>query len=113
SRTLGQTSNCCRPCSSDFFLAVSIAPEDAIVWSGGSFAEIRIHVLPDQVAVAGNLEEAAEVAFADERVPVGQPLGIRNSRTEEVAFSSLLILPNDLLGWQIDLDDARKRHRMV
>jgi hypothetical protein len=57
--------------SNNFFFAVSIGAEDAIVWSGGSFAKIRVHIFPDQFAVSRHFKEPTEITLADEGVAVG------------------------------------------
>jgi hypothetical protein len=56
---------------SDLRFAVPVGAEDAIVWPGGSFAEVGVHKFPDQFAITGNLKEPAEVSLADQRVAVG------------------------------------------
>src|SRR5207248_1789060 len=95
---------------------IAIRPEHAVLlhlWRGGRRAEIGVHVLPYDVAVARHLEEAAEVPFVDERVAVRQPLCARDARAEEIEHARLLVLPHDLVGRRIDLDDAREREALV
>src|SRR5207249_2816060 len=78
---------------------IAIRPEHAVLlhlWRGGRRAEIGVHVLPYNVAVARHLEEAAEVPFVDERVAVRQPLRARDARAEEIEHARLLVLPHDL-----------------
>src|SRR5215510_2038676 len=76
-------------------------------------AKKRIDVLPDDLSVLGDLEEAAEGRLADECVAVGQALRVAHAWREEVPRRSILILPYDLVRGRIDLDGPRKRHRVI
>src|SRR5262249_9062515 len=76
-------------------------------------AKKRIGVLPDDLSVLGDLEEATEGRLADECVAVRQALRVAHARREEVPRRSILILPYDLVRGRIDLDGPRKRHRVI
>ena len=86
--------------------AVPVGPEDPIIKSGGSLAKIGIDVLPNQFAFSRDLEETAKVAFADQRVAVGQSLGVGDAWAEKFILALLLVLPSDLFCRQINFDDA-------
>jgi hypothetical protein len=68
-----------------------------VVWMLG-VAQVRIDTFPDHIARRRHLEEAAEPAFIDERVAVGQPLRVRNSRAEEVRRDGLLVNSGNVPG---------------
>ena len=57
-------------------------------------AEVRIDVLPDDRALAGDVEEPAKPTLVDERIPVWQTLSVGNPGTEEIRNASLLIFPH-------------------
>src|SRR5262245_22723992 len=44
--------------------------------------EMRADIVPHDLTVAGDLEDAAEAALADQRVAVGEPLRARNVGAE-------------------------------
>ena len=69
---------------------------------------MRIHVLPDDFPFGGHFEEASKDPFVDESVAIGQPLRIRDSRTEETRDYRLLVFPSDLFRGGFDLDHARE-----
>src|SRR5919201_5846644 len=52
-------------------------------WAYRSRAEIGAYILPDDLAISGNLKQAAVHAFVDECVSVGQPAGTADKRTVE------------------------------
>src|SRR5262245_53633002 len=59
----------------------------------GRLAEVRVHVLPDQLSRRRHFEEAAEATLADERVAIGQTLGARDIGAEEVEGHRVPVLP--------------------
>src|SRR5215831_6706868 len=113
-----QTSSGCRLGSGHLVGAVPERPEDQVPLRVGRPgkerpAEKRIDVLPDDLAVLGDFEQASEGRLADECVAVWEALRIAHARREEVPRRSILILPDDLVRRRIDLDDPRKRHRVI
>src|ERR1051326_488237 len=69
---------CGRSRPRDLFGAVAIGAEYAIVdWSA---AEIGIDVFPHELAAGRDLEQASEIALANERVAVRQALRVRDAR---------------------------------
>ena len=74
---------------------------------------MRIHVLPHDLPVQRNLEDAAAAALADQRVAVGQALRAPDVRAEEVEERLVVILPDDASRVWVDLDDARVGRRMI
>src|SRR5215510_7335426 len=76
-------------------------------------AKKRIDVLPHDLSVLGDFEEAAEGRLADEGVAVRQALRVAHAGRKEIPRRSILILPGDLVGRRIDLDGPRKRYRVI
>src|SRR5699024_1935577 len=73
-------------------------------------------VFPDDVAFAGDLEQAAILSFIDQGIAVGQALGTADEgaveRPRRLAGHRAGILPDDLLGFGVDFDDARRREKV-
>src|SRR5215467_7512957 len=93
-----RSSSGCRLGLLDFLGAVPERPEDQVALRVGRSrekgpAKERIDVFPDDLSVPGDFEEAAEGRLAEQRVPVGQTLGIAHARREKVPGRPILILP--------------------
>src|SRR5262245_39093758 len=99
----------------DLFGGVAERAEDPVVEPGSARldGEVRAHVLPDDLPVGGHLEDAPVAAFADQGVAVGQALGARDVRAEEVEQRLVVVLPHDLAGARVDLDYPRVGGGMI
>src|SRR5262245_37204281 len=97
----------------DFLYAVAVGPEDFVGFRVWRSAEERVDVFPDDFPVFCDLEEAAERRFIDQRVAVWQSLSVAHSRREKIRDRPILIRPHDLVCRWIDLDDPRKRQRVI
>src|SRR5690348_11774404 len=99
----------------DLLRRVAERAEDPVVEPGPArlVDDVGVDVLPHDLAVGGDLEQAPVAALADERVAVGQPLGARDVRAEEVEQRLVVVLPHDALGAAIHLDHARVGRRVV
>jgi hypothetical protein len=95
------------------FDAVSIGALHGVDVEVLADSEVRVDVLPHHAAVARYLEEPTEPALVDQRVAVGQALGIRQPGAEEVRDACFLIFPDDRLGRRIDFERARERERVI
>src|SRR5258708_3283032 len=69
----------------------------------------RADVLPDDLAFVCHLEQPAPLAFADQRVAVGQALRTADVRAEQSIRRPGTILPHRPAGARIELDHARER----
>src|SRR5262245_56716487 len=69
--------------------------------------EEGIGVLPNDLALGGDFEEAARRPFADKRVAIGQALGAADKKAIKLPSRPRLVLPDDGIGFGIHLKDAR------
>src|SRR5688572_17673654 len=99
----------------DLVGGVAEGAEDPVVEPGpaGLREEVRVHVLPDDLAGGRDLEDPAVAALADQRVAVGQALGARDVRAEEVEERLVVVLPDDRARARVDLDHARVGRRVI
>src|SRR5918992_3232075 len=107
------SSRFCRFRLRNFVATVSVGAEYAVVQPVRSFTKKGIDILPNQFAFGRDLEEASEVAFANQRVAVRQAPSVGNPRAVKFVLTPLLIFPNNFLGRQIDFNNPRKSHCMI
>src|SRR2546422_6799838 len=99
----------------DLLRRVAERAEDPVVEPGPArfMEEVRVHELPHDLAVGGYLEQAPVAALADQRVAVGQTLGARDVRAEEVEERLVVVLPHDRARARVHLDHARVGRRVI
>src|SRR5262245_16959009 len=73
--------------------------------------EEGVDVLPDNLALLGDLEEPALHPLTNERVAIGQPLRAADKEAEKLPRGPRLVFPDDGVRFRIHLDDARLRAR--
>src|SRR5262245_40317334 len=67
--------------------------------------EVGIDILPYHQFVRCHLEHPSVWPLSDQGIPVRQPLRARDKRPKEIIKGCVAILPNDLFGKRIDLND--------
>src|SRR5438477_4738926 len=79
-------------------------------WAYRSRAEIGAYILPYDLAISGNLKQAAVHALVDERVTVGQPASTADKGTVEGPLRAIVIgagvLPDNRVFHWVDFQDA-------
>src|SRR5262249_55937228 len=99
----------------DLLGRIAKGAEDPVVQTGraGLGEEVRAHVLPHDLAVPRDLEDAPVASLTDQRVVVRQPLCARDVGTEKFEERLIGVLPDDRARAWIDLDDARERGGVI
>src|SRR2546421_3551698 len=69
---------------------------------------MRADIFPYHFGTLRHLEEATVAAFADQRIAIGEALRPGNVRAEKIEDRLVGVLPDDVVGARIDLDDARE-----
>src|SRR5262249_15363275 len=67
---------------------------------------VGVNILPDDMRIRGDLEEAARSSFADQRVAIGQPLRATDVVAVEGDGWCTAVLPGDGIGLGVHLNHS-------